>query len=78
MGEAEDEEEECEENEVAAALEGAPQASKAPNIALSNQSPFFQAEPNFLQMMDQMTQFMGQLTQAVSTSKNSRAPAFKT
>ncbi|MBW0545613.1 hypothetical protein O181_085328 [Austropuccinia psidii MF-1] len=72
-GEAEDEEGEesveedkYEEAEVAAALAGAPEASEAPNLAHSNQPLVSQAEPNFLKMMEQMTQFMGQLTQAVA------------
>ncbi|MBW0495393.1 hypothetical protein O181_035108 [Austropuccinia psidii MF-1] len=34
-------------------------------------------EPNFLQMMEQMTQLMGKLTQAVAPRDNSKAPAFK-
>ncbi|MBW0484866.1 hypothetical protein O181_024581 [Austropuccinia psidii MF-1] len=80
-GEAEDEEgeesveeEESKETEVAAA----PEASEAPNIAPSNQPLVSQAEPNFLKMMEQMTQFMGQLTKEVSPRDTSRAPAFKT
>ncbi|MBW0531007.1 hypothetical protein O181_070722 [Austropuccinia psidii MF-1] len=84
-GEAEDEEgeesvkeEESEETEVLAALEGTPEAFEAPNIALSNQPLVSQAESNFLKMMEQMTQFMGQLTQAVSPRDTSKAPAFKT
>ncbi|MBW0581216.1 hypothetical protein O181_120931 [Austropuccinia psidii MF-1] len=79
LGEAEDEEgEESEETEVAAALKGAPEASEAPNLALSNQSLVSQAEPNFLKMMEEMTQFMGQLTQAVSPRETSKVPALKT
>ncbi|MBW0496343.1 hypothetical protein O181_036058 [Austropuccinia psidii MF-1] len=70
-------EEESEETEVEAALADAPEASEAPNIALSNQPLVSQAEPNLLKMMEQMTQFMGQLTQAVSPRENSRAPASK-
>ncbi|MBW0585458.1 hypothetical protein O181_125173 [Austropuccinia psidii MF-1] len=46
--------------------------------AHSNQPLVSQAEPNFLKMMEQMTQFMGKLTQAVSPRENSKAPAFKT
>ncbi|MBW0500343.1 hypothetical protein O181_040058 [Austropuccinia psidii MF-1] len=66
-GEAEDEEgEESEETEVEAALAGAPEASEAPNLAHSNQPLVSKAEPNFLKMMEQMTLFMGQLTQAVA------------
>ncbi|MBW0483310.1 hypothetical protein O181_023025 [Austropuccinia psidii MF-1] len=36
------------------------------------------AELNFLKMMENMTQFMGKLTQAVAPRDNSKAPAFKT
>ncbi|MBW0495714.1 hypothetical protein O181_035429 [Austropuccinia psidii MF-1] len=56
----------------------APKASEAPNLTPSNQPLVSQAEPNFLNMMEQMTQFMGQLTQAVAPRDNSKAPAFKT
>ncbi|MBW0515842.1 hypothetical protein O181_055557 [Austropuccinia psidii MF-1] len=84
-GEAEDEEgegsveeQESEETEVVAALAGAPNASEAPNLALSNQPLVSQAGPNCLKVMEQMTQFMGQLTQAVSPRDTSKAPAFKT
>ncbi|MBW0475592.1 hypothetical protein O181_015307 [Austropuccinia psidii MF-1] len=63
LGEVEDEEgEESEETEVAAALEVAPEASKASNIAHYSQPLVSQVEPNFLKMMEQMTQFMGKLT----------------
>ncbi|MBW0474756.1 hypothetical protein O181_014471 [Austropuccinia psidii MF-1] len=68
------EEEESEEIEVAAALEGAPEASEAPNLYPSNQPLVSQAEPNFLKMMEQMTQLMGQLTQAVFTRETSTCP----
>ncbi|MBW0501106.1 hypothetical protein O181_040821 [Austropuccinia psidii MF-1] len=79
LGEAEDEEgEEFEETEVATALAGAPEASEAKNLAHSNQPLVSQAELNFLKMMEQMTQFMGKLTQAVAPRDNSKAPAFKT
>ncbi|MBW0587901.1 hypothetical protein O181_127616 [Austropuccinia psidii MF-1] len=79
LGEAEDEEgEESEETEVKTALEGVPEASEAANLAHSNQPLVSQAEPNFLKTMEQMTQFMGQLTQAVARRDNSKAPAFKT
>ncbi|MBW0461243.1 hypothetical protein O181_000958 [Austropuccinia psidii MF-1] len=79
VGKTEDEEgEESEETEVEAALEGAPEASGAENIAHSNQPLVSQAEPNFLKMMEKMTQFMGQLTQEVSPRENFKAPAFNT
>ncbi|MBW0486839.1 hypothetical protein O181_026554 [Austropuccinia psidii MF-1] len=69
-GEESVEEEEFEETEVEAALSGAPEASEAPNLALSDQPLFPKAEPNFLKIMEQMTKFMGQLTQAVAPSDN--------
>ncbi|MBW0522771.1 hypothetical protein O181_062486 [Austropuccinia psidii MF-1] len=79
LGESEDEEgEESEEAEVATALEGSIEASESANLAHSNQSLVSHAEPNFLKMMEQMTQFMGQLAQAVAPRDNSKAPAFKT
>ncbi|MBW0588636.1 hypothetical protein O181_128351 [Austropuccinia psidii MF-1] len=79
LREAEDEEgEESEETEVETALEGVPEASEVENLALSNQPLVSQAEPNFLKMMEQMTQFMGKLTQEVSPRDDSKAPAFKT
>ncbi|MBW0505414.1 hypothetical protein O181_045129 [Austropuccinia psidii MF-1] len=77
-GEDSVEEEDSEESEVAAVLVGAPEACKAPNIALSNQPLVSQAEQNFLKMMEQMTKFMGQLTPEVSPRGNSRASEFKT
>ncbi|MBW0490822.1 hypothetical protein O181_030537 [Austropuccinia psidii MF-1] len=72
-----DQGEDSEETEVAAALEGASEASESPNIALYNQPLVSQAELNFLKMMGKMTQFMGQLTQAAIPRDTSRAPAFK-
>ncbi|MBW0497816.1 hypothetical protein O181_037531 [Austropuccinia psidii MF-1] len=79
LGEAEGEEgEESEEAEVAATFSGAPQASEAANIAHSNQPLVSQAEHSFLKMMQQMTQFVGQLTQAVAPRDNFKAPSFKT
>ncbi|MBW0500670.1 hypothetical protein O181_040385 [Austropuccinia psidii MF-1] len=79
IGEAGDQKgEESGETEMATALEGAPEASEASNQAHSDQPLVSQAEPNFLKMMEQMTQFMAQLTQAVAPRDNSKAPAFKT
>ncbi|MBW0461674.1 hypothetical protein O181_001389 [Austropuccinia psidii MF-1] len=69
-GEESVEEEESEETEASAALEVAPEASEVPNLALSNQPLASQAETNFLKMMEQMTQFMGQFTQAVAPRDN--------
>ncbi|MBW0527012.1 hypothetical protein O181_066727 [Austropuccinia psidii MF-1] len=78
-GEDEDEEgEESKETEVAAALTGAPEAFEAPNLDPSNKPLVSQAEPNFLKMMEQMTQFMGQLTQAAAPRDTPKAPEFKT
>ncbi|MBW0531255.1 hypothetical protein O181_070970 [Austropuccinia psidii MF-1] len=65
------------ETEVAATLAGAPEAPEPPNLALSNQPLVSQAEPSILIVMEKMTQFMGQLTQAIASRENSRAPAFK-
>ncbi|MBW0489483.1 hypothetical protein O181_029198 [Austropuccinia psidii MF-1] len=53
------EEEQSEETEVATALAGVPEAFEAANLAHSNQPVVSQAEPNFLKMMEQMTQFRG-------------------
>ncbi|MBW0559239.1 hypothetical protein O181_098954 [Austropuccinia psidii MF-1] len=79
LGEDEDEEgEESEETEVEAVLAGSPEAYEAENPAHSNKPSVSKAEPNFLKIMEQMTQFMGQLTQAVSPRDNSKAPEFKT
>ncbi|MBW0481208.1 hypothetical protein O181_020923 [Austropuccinia psidii MF-1] len=85
LGEAEDEEgqepveeENSKEAELEAALVGSPETSEAPNLALSNQLLVPQAEPNFLKMMQKMTQFIGKFTQEVSPRGNSRHPAFKT
>ncbi|MBW0470377.1 hypothetical protein O181_010092 [Austropuccinia psidii MF-1] len=57
-------------------LAGAPEASEAANLAHSNQPLVSQAEPNFLKMMGQMTQFIGQLTQEAAPRDNYKAPAF--
>ncbi|MBW0548947.1 hypothetical protein O181_088662 [Austropuccinia psidii MF-1] len=77
-GEETVEEEDLEETEVAASLKGNPEASEYKNLALSNQPLVSQAKTNFLKMMEQMTQLMGQLTHAASPRDNSRAPEFKT
>ncbi|MBW0482778.1 hypothetical protein O181_022493 [Austropuccinia psidii MF-1] len=75
LGEAEDEEgEESEETEVA----GAPEASEAVSLAHSNKPFVSQAGPNFLKMMEKMTQFMGKLIQEIAPRDNSKAPTFKT
>ncbi|MBW0508471.1 hypothetical protein O181_048186 [Austropuccinia psidii MF-1] len=78
--EAEDEEREesvREKESEETGVAGAPEAPEAPNLTLSNQTLVSQAKPNLLKMMEKMTQFMGQLTQAVSQRENSRASAFK-
>ncbi|MBW0527990.1 hypothetical protein O181_067705 [Austropuccinia psidii MF-1] len=84
LGEAEDEEgeesveeEQYEEAEVAAALEGDPEASEPANLAHYNETLVSQAEPNFLKMMEKMTQFMEQISKAVTRRNSSKAPAFK-
>ncbi|MBW0517105.1 hypothetical protein O181_056820 [Austropuccinia psidii MF-1] len=60
LWEAEDEErEESEETEVAPALAGVPDDFEAANLAHSNQHLVSQAEPNFLKMMEQMSEIHG-------------------
>ncbi|MBW0499234.1 hypothetical protein O181_038949 [Austropuccinia psidii MF-1] len=79
LGEAEYEEvEESEETEVETALAGVSEASEAANLAHSNQPLVSQAEQSFLKMIEQMTQFMGKLTQIVAPRDNSKSPEFKT
>ncbi|MBW0512665.1 hypothetical protein O181_052380 [Austropuccinia psidii MF-1] len=84
LGEAEDEEgEEFVEEEydyetvVEDSMEGAIEAPEAPNLAHSNQPPVLQYKPNFAKMMEQMTQLMGQITQAVFPRDNSRDQVFR-
>ncbi|MBW0472493.1 hypothetical protein O181_012208 [Austropuccinia psidii MF-1] len=74
-GEESVEEKELKETEVAATLEGSPEA---PNLALSNKPLVSKADTNMHKMMEQMTKFMGQLTQEVAPRDNSRAPESKT
>ncbi|MBW0488792.1 hypothetical protein O181_028507 [Austropuccinia psidii MF-1] len=62
-------EEQPKKTEVAAALVGAPEDSKAPNLALFNQTLVSKAEPSSLKMMEKMTQLKGQLLQAVDPGK---------
>ncbi|MBW0505420.1 hypothetical protein O181_045135 [Austropuccinia psidii MF-1] len=71
------EEEESEKTEVAAALAGAPEASEAENLAHSDQPLVSQAEPNFLKIIEKMTQIMGQLTQEISRRDNFKAHQLK-
>ncbi|MBW0558926.1 hypothetical protein O181_098641 [Austropuccinia psidii MF-1] len=85
LGEDEDEEEEesVEEEEslkteVTAALVGAPEASEAPNLPLSDKPLVSQAEPNFPNMIKQMTQLLGQLSQEIALREHTSTPAFKT
>ncbi|MBW0549234.1 hypothetical protein O181_088949 [Austropuccinia psidii MF-1] len=57
LGESEEEEgEESEEAEVKAAFSGTSEASEAQNLAHSDQNLVSQAEPNFLKIMEQLTQ----------------------
>ncbi|MBW0485722.1 hypothetical protein O181_025437 [Austropuccinia psidii MF-1] len=67
-----------EEEEEDTKVTGSPEASGAPSLTLSNQPLVSQAKQNFLKMMEQMTKFMGQLTQAVAPRDNYRSSAFKT
>ncbi|MBW0579753.1 hypothetical protein O181_119468 [Austropuccinia psidii MF-1] len=85
LGEVEDEEgeesveeEDSWETEVAYALENAPEVPQGYNLALSSQPPVSQIDPSLLKMMEQMIQFMAQLTQAVAPRDNFKAPAFMT
>ncbi|MBW0514377.1 hypothetical protein O181_054092 [Austropuccinia psidii MF-1] len=84
LGEVEDkegeesvEEEYFGKTEVADALENAPEVPHGSNLALSSQPPVSQTERGLLKMKEQMTQFMGKLTQAVTPRDNTKAPAFK-
>ncbi|MBW0591076.1 hypothetical protein O181_130791, partial [Austropuccinia psidii MF-1] len=84
LGEVEDEEGEesveeeySGETEVADALENAPEVPEGSNLALSSQHLVSQTELILLKMMEQMTQFMEQLTQAVTHRDTYKAPAFK-
>ncbi|MBW0504497.1 hypothetical protein O181_044212 [Austropuccinia psidii MF-1] len=71
LGEFEYEEaKDYEETEVAASLEGVPEALEAPNLALHNKPLFSQARSNFLKMMEEMTQVMGKLPHAVAPRDN--------
>ncbi|MBW0479778.1 hypothetical protein O181_019493 [Austropuccinia psidii MF-1] len=63
--------------EVVSALVDSPEAPEFPNIALSNQPLFYQAQTSLLKMMSKMTQFMGQITQNVSPRDRSRDPSTK-
>ncbi|MBW0555690.1 hypothetical protein O181_095405 [Austropuccinia psidii MF-1] len=85
LGEVEDEEgeeaveeEDSVETEVSDALANAPEVPQGSSLALSSQTLVSQTEPSLLKMMEQMTQFMGQLTQAATPRENSKSPAFKT
>ncbi|MBW0499850.1 hypothetical protein O181_039565 [Austropuccinia psidii MF-1] len=81
LGEAEDEEGEEsveEEQSEETGVAGASEAPEVPNLALSNQTLVSQAEPNFLKMMEHMTQLMGPLPQEVTPRDSFEDPAFKT
>ncbi|MBW0541435.1 hypothetical protein O181_081150 [Austropuccinia psidii MF-1] len=77
-GEETVEEEDSGQTKVADALANVPEVPQGSNLALSSQPLVYETEPSLLKMMEQMTQFMGQLTQAVTPRDNSKAPAFKT
>ncbi|MBW0543757.1 hypothetical protein O181_083472 [Austropuccinia psidii MF-1] len=77
-GEESVEEEDSGETEVADSVENSPEVPQGSNIAISSQPLVSQTEPSLLKMMEQMTQFMGQLTQGVTPRHNSKALAFKT
>ncbi|MBW0548057.1 hypothetical protein O181_087772 [Austropuccinia psidii MF-1] len=80
LGEVEDEEgedsveeEDYGETEVADRLANAPEVPQGSNLALYNQPLVSQTEPSLLKMMEQMTQFMGQLTQEFTPRDNSKS-----
>ncbi|MBW0593909.1 hypothetical protein O181_133624 [Austropuccinia psidii MF-1] len=84
LGDAEDEEgekaleeEDSEEAGVATALAGAPEASKASNLAHSNKTLVSQDEHVLLKMMKKLTKLIGKLTQEVAPRDNSKSPAFR-
>ncbi|MBW0575849.1 hypothetical protein O181_115564 [Austropuccinia psidii MF-1] len=77
-GEESAEEEDSGETEVEDALANAPEVPQGSNLSLSSQPLVSQTDQSLLKMREGMTQFMGQLTQAVVPRDNSKAPAFKT
>ncbi|MBW0575941.1 hypothetical protein O181_115656 [Austropuccinia psidii MF-1] len=77
-GEESVEEEDSDDTEVADALANAPEVPQGSNLALSSQPIVSQTDPSLLKMMEQMTQLMGQLTQAGTPRDDSKAPAFNT
>ncbi|MBW0477895.1 hypothetical protein O181_017610 [Austropuccinia psidii MF-1] len=77
-GEESVEEEDYGETEVADTLENAPEVSQGFNLALSSKPLVSKTEASLLKIIEQMNQFMGQLTQAVTPRDNYKAPAFKT
>ncbi|MBW0474964.1 hypothetical protein O181_014679 [Austropuccinia psidii MF-1] len=66
------------ENEVEDALENTPEVPQSSNLAFPSQTLVSETEPSLLKTMEQITQFMGQLTQAITCKENFKAPAFKT
>ncbi|MBW0591738.1 hypothetical protein O181_131453 [Austropuccinia psidii MF-1] len=80
LGEVEDEEgEESVEEEDSGETKVADYLQNSPEVPQGFDQPLVsQTEPSLLKMMEQMTQFMGKVTQAVNPRDNSKAPAFKT
>ncbi|MBW0586898.1 hypothetical protein O181_126613 [Austropuccinia psidii MF-1] len=66
------------ETEVVDALANASEVPQGSNLALSSQPLVSQTDTSLLKMMEKMTQFMGELTQAVAPRDTSKAPALKT
>ncbi|MBW0527506.1 hypothetical protein O181_067221 [Austropuccinia psidii MF-1] len=64
------EEEESGETEVEAASAGSPEAPEVPNLAHYYKTLASEHKPNYAKMVEQMTQFLGQLTQAVTPRSN--------
>ncbi|MBW0552316.1 hypothetical protein O181_092031 [Austropuccinia psidii MF-1] len=77
-GEESVEAEGSDETEVESSLKNAPEALEAANPALYKTHHLSEVEPSLLKMMEQMTQLMGKITQAVSLKDNSRVSEFKT
>ncbi|MBW0537119.1 hypothetical protein O181_076834 [Austropuccinia psidii MF-1] len=64
--------------EVASSLTNAPEAPEAANPALYKKNHLSEVEPSLLKMMEQMTQLMGKITQAVFLRDNYRVSDSKT
>ncbi|MBW0492237.1 hypothetical protein O181_031952 [Austropuccinia psidii MF-1] len=77
-GEESVEEEDSGETEVVDSFENAPEVLQGSNLAPTNQPLVSQSDPSLLEIMEQMSTIMGQLSQAAAPRDNFKAPAFKT